>query len=229
MATLTRHDQNAIVFKRTADERPFLDLFLMGAGILFAGIGSYLLATWNWMLLAHNPRVLIDPSWVMALVLVLTLTLVGIAVSVYSFVPIFKSEMLRVDLRRRTYKCRRGVLFWSERLKGSVDEFDHIRVADEPYRDADGRLCCAVEFVWREDRHEPFRVDHWTRATSFRLVRWDRNDRFTILQTLGKTSKDMHRPLVLPAKYRQDAGLAISECASWPSGQKQASDLTLEV
>jgi hypothetical protein len=229
VATLTRHDQKAIVFKRTAGERPFLDLFLMGAGILFAGIGSYLLATWNWMLLAHNPWLLIDPSWVMAFALVLALTLVGFAVSVHAFVPIFKSEMLRVDLHRRTYQCRRSILFWSERLSGSLDEFDHIRVADEPYQDGDGRLCWAVEFVWREDRHEPFRVDQWTRPKSFRLERWDRNDRFTILQALGKISKDMHKPLVLPAKYRQDAGLAISECASWSSGPKQASDLTLEV
>ena len=230
MATLTRHNEKLIVFKKIGDERPLFDLLFMAAGIVFTGTGFYALSNKNWMLMVQNPWLLLDPSWGIALLLVLGITLVGLAACVYSFATIFNSERLRVDLRRRTYKCRRGLLFWAERFRGPIDEFDHIRVAEKPYQNGDGRLCWAVELVWREDRYQPFRVDYWRRARSFTLERGSvHTDQVLVLRTLREISKSMHLPLVPPPKCLDGAELPEVENELWLAGKERGSDLALEV
>ena len=230
MATLTRLDRKVIAFKTVFEEQPFLDMFFMGAGVLFTCVGCTLLAKKDWMPLAQNAWLLFHPSWGMALLLLLGMILVGTAVWVYSFVNVFKSERLRIDLRRRTYKCRRGLLFWAERFRGSLDEFDHIQVAQVPYDDGSGCLCWSVQFVWREDRHRPFRVDYWKRARSFTLKRACRNsERVRVLRALRDISKSMQVPLIPPPKYVDGAELAEVEDDFWASGKEKARDLAVEV
>jgi hypothetical protein len=222
MATLTRRNQKAIVFKRVGDERPLFDLLCVPAGIVFTGTGFYLLTIKNWLLMVQRPWLLLDPSWGTGLLVVIGFTLVGIALCVYSFAAILRSERLRVDLRRGTYKCRRGVPFRAEKFRGPIDEFDHIRVAENPYQDINGRFCWAVEFVWRDDRHRPFRVDYWRRARSFRLERGSQpSELILVLRALREISKGMNLPLIPPPKYFDGAELADVENDSWPRGKEQ--------
>ena len=74
-----------------------------------------------------------------------------------------------IDLKRRTYKGRRGLVFWTQRLRGPLEDFDKIR----------GWLRClriivrgwrgwALEFVWCHERHRAFRVTHWRGAPIIR-------------------------------------------------------------
>ena len=216
MATLTRHDRRAIVFNTVGDEWPLLDLFLMGAGILFTIVGIYELRRTDWSPLARNPWLWLDPSWILGLLFVLAFIAVGITVCALSFLPIFKSEKLRIDLLSRTYRCRRGLLFWGERFRGSIDDFDHIEAADRPYDRGDGHLSWVVEFVWRCDRHRPFRVDHWIRTKSFQLdrPRADR-DRSIIQRTLDEISKEMRLPLLRAATRVEPPSLADAEIDAW--------------
>ena len=77
-----------------------------------------------------------------------------------------------IDLRRRTYKGRRGLVFWTQRLRGPLEDFDSIRGWLRCLRIiVRGRRGWALEFVWRHERHRAFRVTHWRTAPIIRVWR----------------------------------------------------------
>ncbi len=146
MATLTRFDDRVIAFRKIANERVG-SLFLMAGGFFFTCMGFV------WLPLRE--------TWGPHLLLFIPVGLFGSSLIAFTLVPLFKSERLVIDLDRRKYKCRRGVLFWGERLKGPLTDFDQIRLTfvPDPGRDP----YWAVEIAWRDDRHPPFRVHNWKR------------------------------------------------------------------
>ncbi len=191
MATLTRFDDDVIAFQRIGDER--VDgLILMGCGLFLAGMGLPCLV---------EPRAL-GP----ALLVFVPIALFGSGLIGAAFVPLVKSERLMIDLARREYKCRRGVLFWGERLKGPLGDFDQIRLALVP--NPGGHSYWAVEIVWRDNGHPPFRVQHWKRARSLSVARPGTDDgQLSFLNDLKRMAKNLDVQLVVPREYCVNLGL----------------------
>ena len=78
-----------------------------------------------------------------------------------------KSEWLVIDLGRGTYRGRRGMLFWRERLDGPVDDFDEIRIVEVPCEHDPNKRQWAVAWIWTNQLHQPFLVRYWGRLNPF--------------------------------------------------------------
>jgi hypothetical protein len=191
MATLIRFDDRVIAFERIADERVD-SLILMGAGVFFAGLGFLLLV--------------LEETWGRELLVFVPIGLFGSALIGFTFVPLFKSECLVVNLERRQYKCRRGVLLWGEWISGPLRDFNEIRLA--LVLDPGGHSYWAVEVVWRDDGHLPFRVHHWRWAQSVGLARpGDEDGQLSFLNDLKRMAKELDVQLVVPREYCLNLGL----------------------
>jgi hypothetical protein len=199
MATLTRFDANVIAFETIADERVD-SLILSGAGFFFAGLGFLLLV--------------LEETWGRELLVFVPLALFGCALIGFAFVPLFRSEWLVVNLERRKYRCRRGVLLWGERIRGPLSDFNQIRLA--LVLDPGGHSYWAVEIVWRDDGHLPFRVHHWRWAQSVGLARpGDEDGQLSFLNDLKRMAKELDVQLVVPRDYCVNLGfLDVDEGAT---------------
>jgi len=193
--TLTRLDTDRIVCKTIIEERLFGALWA-ACGTLFTIVGLYALMQGR-----------MDYGKFLFLLASLAIIWIGMI-----HVGALKTEWLVVDLRRRTYKGRRGLLFWTERLRGPLEDFDQIRLAQVPADHREGRPGWALEFVWRHDAHRAFRVTQWRRPRSFHLEHcWGDLDSRSLLRNLKAMSRYTGLPLEVPKAYLASLGLFDSE------------------
>ncbi len=138
MPTLTRLDKRRVTFKTITEEQPASELVT----IPFLLIGLYGFAS--------------TPSNLLKVLLFIPF--IGFALFLNAVVlgARLRSERLVIDLRRRTYHGRRGPFFWSERLRGSLDDFDHMRLVDARSEQNTEGAVWALEFVWRKGRTSRF-------------------------------------------------------------------------
>jgi hypothetical protein len=189
MATFTTHAEDRIVFETTADER-VVGLLLVGHSSIFIGAPLY-------GLIQYGTRG--DP-W--ALLLVAVMLLAGMVEAVLGLRVILKSEWLVIDLDRRTYSGQRRLLLWGESLSGPLGDFDHIRLSVVPYGRRKRHRRLVVDWVWRDDKHRPFRVMGWGRLKSFRSS----PSRSTVgsvdfFDGLRAVARDSGLPLAVPKPY----------------------------
>jgi hypothetical protein len=199
VATLTRLDTDRIVCKTIFEERLF--------GAMMAGIATLCLIGGGYAL-AHGP---IDSS---KLLFFVPYILAAAAFLWAGMIPlgVLKSEWLVVDLTRKRYSGRRGLLFWAETLRGPLDDLDHIRLVKAPADHREGRPGWAFEFAWRKDSHLPFLVTHWKRPRSFHLEHcWGELDSRSLLSNLKAMSRYTGLPVGVPKAYLDGLGLFDSE------------------
>lgn len=197
MPTLTRLDTDRIVCKTIVEERLF-GAMMAACGTLFTIVSLYVLMQGR------------DYGMVPFIVASLAIIWIGMI-----HMGALKTEWLVIDLRRRKYKGRRGLLFWAERLRGPLEDFDQIRLAQVPADRREGRPGWALEFVWRHHTHRAFRVDHWRRPRSFHLERcWGELDSRSLLRNVKAMSQCTGLPLEIPKTYLDSLGLFDSEIAA---------------
>ncbi len=199
MPALTRLDTDRIVCKTIIEERLF--------GAMMAGIATICLIGGVYVL-AHGPM---DSS---KLLFIVPYILGALAFTWAGMIPLgaLKNEWLVIDLGRRRYRGRRGLLFSTETLGGSLDDLDHIRLVEAPADHREGRPGWALEFAWRDDLHRPFRVTQWRRPRSFHLEQcWGELDSRSLLLSLKAMSRCTGLPLEIPKAYLDSLGLFDSE------------------
>lgn len=202
MTTLLRYNARKIRFGRPWEDRalPLVAMIVAGyVGLLFTN---------SWI---HHP-----PEWnewpnFLSLIVVRATPFVGVGVVFYFLRLVLLSEDLKINLRDRTYKARRGLLIWCEILRGDLSDFDTIQVVSVPADDGSGLLFWVVEWVWRDETLRPFRVDSWRRAKSFRLLSAvQESDRLSFLSVWHRIATDVGIPLVVPKAYSSYTGYKIS-------------------
>jgi hypothetical protein len=210
LATFTTHDEERIVFETTGDERAF-GLLLLGHGALFAGAPLYGLAS-------HGvPEI-------KAFLLLSVILLVGLAEVAYSLYLLCRTEWLIIDLRHRSYRGRRGILLWGERLAGPLGDFEGIRLRAIPCGRRSRHLRWVVEWEWSDGRRRPFRVSDWGRLRSFHLAAVpSRSGSLVFLRSLVAIAADAGLPLAIPRSCLDGIGvgdlqLDVSSTSSlmWP-------------
>jgi hypothetical protein len=193
VATLTRLDTDRIVCKTIIEERVF-GAMMAACGTLFLIVGLYAMQGW-------------DYGKILFLLASLAIIWIGMIL-----LGALQTAWLVIDLTRRTYKGRRGLLFWTERLRGPLEDFDQIRLVRVPADHREGCPGWALEFVWRHDTHRAFRVTHWRRPQSFHLEHcWGDLDSRSLLRNLKAMSQFTRLPLEVPKTYLDSLGLFDSE------------------
>lgn len=197
MPALISHTKDQIKFGTTADERG-IGLLLIGHGACFAGFPPYALIQFG------APR---DPA---AWLLLLLLCAIGVFECRAGLATVLNSERLTLDLVHREYFARRGWLMWGETFQGSLDEFKCIRVT--AVRGGRRGRTWDVDWVWRGEKHPPFRVSGWVRVRSFRLAPHPASEiPVYVLATLTKIAHDAGVPLNVPDVYIDRLGVADPE------------------
>lgn len=198
MATFIRQDDRRIVFKRIGDERVG-GVILLGFGALFASIPIYWLFYWLSKAPARDTY---------AIPVLSLFALVGVLICGLGLFLVLKSEWMVIDLTRGTYRGRRGMLFWRERLDGTVDDFDEIWIVEVPCEHDPNQRQWAVAWIWTNQFHQPFLVRCWGRQRSFHLARpWTEDDRLSFLRALRGIAKCTGLPLGVPRAYIDQLGV----------------------
>ena len=117
-ATLISHDKDRVIIGTTADERVsgLLILFYgVLVGFVFVGVPVY------WALQSGRLSWWAYPPLFLFGLMSLAPLMAGLSI-------LLQAERLVVDLRKRVYFGRRGVMLWGERFAGPLDDFDQIRL-----------------------------------------------------------------------------------------------------